>query len=99
MLHIAKHINAVNARLDDGDKKFDLLPVILDELKALRQDVGATKEIVVAWGNIKGFGATMKNVSGILKITATIIAAVSTIYIVVIHPRLALDQLKEWTKP
>ena len=99
ILRVAREIDTINQRLANGSQALAILPKMSEDIEKLRHEMSATREIVTAWGNIKGFGQTMKSISAILKVTATIVAALGTIALIVTHPRLAVDQLKEWLRP
>jgi len=85
-------VRDLERRINIGDHSLRILPQLLSEVKKLSREINdikgsmvETKEIVTAWGNIKGFGRTMRTVSAILKTTAIITTATSAIYLMFTH--------------
>lgn len=91
-LSMQEKIAAIEDRLANGDEILVLIPQLLAEVQKLAGDLRGmktimdeTNDIVVAWGNIKGFGRTMQFISTVLKTAALITTATGTLYYVITH--------------
>ena len=105
MILVQREIHTIKDRLGRGDKSLDMLPTLLSEVrnlaaevKTLGEGVGKTADVVTAWGNIQGFGKTMKGLSTVLKTSAVIVSAVGAIYFVFMHPEHAIEKLVQLLK-
>lgn len=98
---VHEKISIIEERLDRRDASLASLPLLLEEIKSLstdfeniKKDIVEMKEVVVAWGNIKGFGKTMKFVSTVLKTCAAIALASAALYSVFIaHEHITKDMI------
>ncbi len=89
-------IAGINKRLEAGDRALDAIPMLVEEMKAIRVNVEATKGVVEAWGNIKGFAKFMQSVSVTLKVATPIVLFVGFIYLLFYNPQLAFEKARLW---
>lgn len=66
-------------RLERGDNRFrcieEKMDAILNSLEGIRSEVGATKEIVEAWGAVKTAGKFIKWLGGVVAAAIAILVA------------------------
>ena len=89
-------LRSINKRLEAGDRALDAIPMLVEEMKAIRVNVEATKGVVEAWGNIKGFAKLMQSVSVTLKVATPIVLFVGFIYLLFYNPQLAFEKARLW---
>jgi len=102
---IHKKIATIEARLSRGDESLTALPKLVEEIKKLSRDVTSlkngvaeTKDIVAAWGNIKGFGHAMKFISSVLKTIALMCTAAGVIWAMFHHHQEVAQELAKTIK-
>ena len=89
-------LRSINKRLEAGDRALDAIPMLVEEMKAIRVNVEATKGVVEAWGNIKGFAKFMQSVSVTLKVATPIVLFFGFFYLLFYNPQLAFEKARLW---
>ena len=107
-------IKSINKRLEAGDRALDAIPLLVEEMKAIKNEiketnralrdelketndgVSKTKEIVEAWGNIKGLAVSFVGISTALKVATPIVLFFGFIYLMFYNPQLAMEKARLW---
>lgn len=96
-------LDEVKERIILGDQVLALSPSLIttikemgDKIETMSKKLDDTKDIVAAWGNIKGFGRTMSFVSHVLKVATPIFLLVGFLYLCLIDPQSAFSKVRIW---
>ena len=94
---------SMSDRMAKTEAAIALIPKIAEYLEDLNTRISKmegtlddTKEIVSAWGNIRGFGRTLAFVSNLLKVSAPIVLFFGFIYLLFYNPQLAFEKARLW---